>query len=197
MQTKFQRFGAMVLSAALALSLSAPALAAEGIGTQPQEPKLASAVSDGTFLRGTFTFKANENEKDLTDTFIYSDSYFSQDSGIANEHLATMSMQLASASISSRDADYPEKSQNVTALLDVLGFQKVEVNDCYKQKMDTNTMGVAVGYKPLDDNKRSCWPSFPAAQATRKSGAGTLSSVPETATALACTRVSKLPVILH
>lgn len=151
MQTKFQRFGAMVLSAALALSLSAPALAVTDVVAPSQESKLASAVSDGTFLRGTFTFKANENTEDRTDTFIYSDDYFKTSSYDANEHLATMSMQLASASISSRDADYPKKSQNVTALLDVLGFQQVEVNEWYTKPMEQNSMGVAVGYKNLSD----------------------------------------------
>lgn len=152
MQTKFQRFGALVLTAALALTLCAPALAAEEGGTATDTPR-ASAVSDGTFLRGTFTFGPHENATDLTDTFIYSDSYFSGSSYEANEHLATMSMQMASASISSEDTtDYKDKSQNVQALLTALEFQDVQVNDCYQEQMGQNTMGVAVAYKPLDEN---------------------------------------------
>ncbi len=153
MSSKFQRLTSLVLACALMLSLSVPALADEGSEetTEPTSPR-ATAQSDGTFLRGSFTFGPHENTKDLTDTFIYSDDYFSGSSYTANEHLATMSMQMAAASISSEDAGYPEKSQNVKALLTTLDFQDVQVNDYYNQQMQQNTMGVAVAYKLLGDD---------------------------------------------
>lgn len=154
MPIQFQRLTSLALACALMLSLSVPALAAqEGEKTtEPTSPR-ATAQDDGTFLRGSFTFGPHENTKDLTDTFIYSDDYFSGSSYTANEHLATMSMQMAAASISSEDTnDYTDKSQNVQALLTALGFQDVQVNGYYKQQMQQNTMGVAVAYKKLNDD---------------------------------------------
>ena len=141
MRTTFQRLGAAALVVCLMLGLCVPALAADR----------ATAKKDGAFLRGTFTYGPHESDADLTDDFIYSDRYFSGSSYTANEHLATMSMQMAAASISSEDTDYPEKSQNVQALLTALGFTDVAVNDYYKQQMEQNTMGAAAAYKVLDD----------------------------------------------
>ena len=142
MRTTFQRLGAAALVVCLMLSLCVPALAADR----------ATAKKDGAFLRGTFTYGPHESDADLTDDFIYSDQYFSGSSYTANEHLATMSMQMAAASISSEDArGYSEKSQNVQALLTALGFMDVAVNDYYKQQMEQNTMGAAAAYKVLDD----------------------------------------------
>ena len=138
------RLGALALTAVLALGLCAPALAADR----------ATSVEDGEFLKGTFTFGPHVVTSDLTDTFIYSDNYFSGSSYEANEHLVTMSMQLAVSSISSEDTgdDYTTKSQNVQALLRALRFQDVEVNDDYKQPMTRYTMGAAAAYKNLDDS---------------------------------------------
>lgn len=141
MRTTFQRLGAAALVVCLMLGLCVPALAADR----------ATAKKDGVFLRGTFTYGPHESDTDLTDDFIYSDQYFSGSSYTANEHLATMSMQMAAASISSEDADYPGKSQNVQALLTALGFMDVAVNDYYKRQMGQNTMGAAAAYKVLDD----------------------------------------------
>ena len=140
MRTTFQRLGAAALVVCLMLGLCVPALAADR----------ATAKKDGAFLRGTFTYGPHESDADLTDDFIYSDQYFSGSSYTANEHLATMSMQMAAASISSEDEDYPEKSQNVRALLSALGFENIEVNSFYRKKMQQNTMGTAAAYKELD-----------------------------------------------
>lgn len=140
MRTTFQRLGAAALVVCLMLGLCVPALAADR----------ATAKKDGAFLRGTFTYGPHESDADLSDDFIYSDRYFSGSSYTANEHLATMSMQMAAASISSEDAGYPEKSQNVRALLSALGFENIEVNSFYQEKMQQNTMGTAAAYKELD-----------------------------------------------
>lgn len=142
MRTTFQRLGAAALVVCLMLGLCVPALAADR----------ATAKKDGAFLRGTFTYGPHESDADLTDDFIYSDQYFSGSSYTANEHLATMSMQMAAASISSEDAYYPGKSQNVQALLSALGFQDIEVNRFYQEQMQQNTMGTAAAYKELGGN---------------------------------------------
>ena len=153
MRTSFQRLLSAALALCLMLSLCVPALAEEDTtGSEPEQPRATGEV-DGALIRGTFSYGPHESECDLTDTYIYSDDYFGTSSYTANQHLATMSMQMAAASISSEDAEtYDTKSQNVQALLKALKFQDVQVNDCYKQAMQQNTMGVAMAYKTLDDS---------------------------------------------
>lgn len=142
MRMKRKRLAALALAGVFTLGLCVPGLAAEPATVQDED----------TFLRGTFTFGPHESQTDLTDTYIYSDSYFKDSSYTANAHLATMSMQMAAASISSEEEkDYAQKNKNVIKLLDALGFQGIEVNEYYQQQMQQNTMGVAVAYKPLDD----------------------------------------------
>lgn len=111
-----------------------------------------SAAENSSYIRGTFTFGPHNSEKDLTDSYIYSDGYFSDSAYNTNMHLAVMSMVMASASISSEEADYPEKSRNIQDLLGQLGFSEIEVNQYYKEKMQQNTMGTATAYKDLGDS---------------------------------------------
>lgn len=148
MRTKFQRIGTILLALCMAFSLCVPAMAAGR----------ATAQKCGSFIRGTFYFDPHEGSVeigDLPDTYIYSDNYFQVPSDKTNTHLATMSMQLAAASISScsydrTEAAYRTRSRNVTDLLDALEFQDVAVNDYYNEKMGEDTMGVAVAHKKLD-----------------------------------------------
>ncbi len=140
---------AVILALCMVLGLCVPALAA---GYQ--------AERDKTQICGTFYFDPHEGSVeigDLPDTYIYSDTYFQSSSYKANAHLATMSMQLASASISSRSYDrtesaYKTRSRNVEDLLEQLGFRDTEINEYYNQKMNENTIGVAVAYKYLDND---------------------------------------------
>lgn len=125
------------------------ALLAAGLGAVQCIPAMAA---DNNYIQGTFTFGAHDNNKDLTDSYIYTDSYFADSAYSTNHHLAIMSMIMASASISSSDVDYPEKSRNIQDLLTQIGFQNVEVNQYYKEKMQQNTMGACVAYKDLGDS---------------------------------------------
>lgn len=135
----------------LALSMTAASFVSAYADTDTPSVR-ADAQTDGDLIRGTFTFGPHESKNDLTDTYIYSDSYFKTSSYKENRHLATMSMQMAAASISSEDADYPEKSQNVQALLKALGFNDIQVNEYYTQQMQQNTMGTAAAYKDIGDD---------------------------------------------
>ena len=106
-------------------------------------------------IKGTFIFGAHSSDTDMTDSYEYSDSYFNKSGYEENTNLAIMSMRMAAASISSSDVDYSEKSKNVQNLLEQIGFNEVEVNEYYKQKMDFNTMGAAVAYKVIGDTRKN------------------------------------------
>lgn len=130
-----RRMGAVLLATALSAMQCVPAMAA-----------------DSSYIQGTFKFGAHDNAQDLTDSYIYTDSYFGDSAYNTDHHLAIMSMIMASASISSSDVGYLQKSRNVQDLLAQIGFQDIEVNQYYKEQMQQNTMGVCVAYKELGDS---------------------------------------------
>ncbi len=110
-----------------------------------------SALAQTAYTRGTFTYGAAENSGNLPDTFAYTDDYFAESADNSNLHLAIMSLQMAAASMSSNEAGYEDKSECIVDLMQKVGFADIEVNDDYKQKMTTESLGVAVGYKQLSD----------------------------------------------
>ncbi len=104
-----------------------------------------------TYVTGTYGHSPNQYNHTLYDSFIYSDSFFDQSSYNADIHLAILSLVLAETSISAKDVDYSEKSQNLTQFLTKVGFQDIAVNDDYKIKPTQDTFAVAVAYKQLGD----------------------------------------------
>lgn len=130
---------AVVMAAGFVLGACLPALSA------------SAEQSRSKYIKGTFSFWAHDNNHDLTDSYVYTDSFFDGSSHTADQHLAIASMVLAEASISSKDTDYPGKSRNVQDFLNQIGFLDIEINPYYMEKMQMNTLGVAVAYKPLGD----------------------------------------------
>lgn len=112
---------------------------------------LQISASQSTYIRGTFNFWAHDNSYDLTDSYIYTDSFFDKSAYETDQHLAIASMILAESSISSKDVDYSEKSKNIKDFLNQIGFKDIEVNQYYQEKMQMNSLGVAVAYKEVDD----------------------------------------------
>ena len=88
--------------------------------------------------------------------FYYSDGYFYNDPTIYNEHLASMSLNMAATAFPDVDEDedestrYLNQSHNITKLLEDIGCEYVEINDYYKEKMTTDSIGVAVGIKKIN-----------------------------------------------
>ena len=113
----------------------------------------ASANDEEAELKtGEFTYAPHTyTEGDLTDIYYYTDEVFSGSAIDYNEHLATMSMILAAASISSQDADatYEVKSRNLSYLLREWDFTGFEVNEYYTQRPGEQTMGVGMAYKTI------------------------------------------------
>ena len=117
-----------------------------------------SAETDESYTstRGVYWFDPHEVGTDLTDTFIYDDALLTGDSLDYDQKLATMSYELAIASISSeREPKTPEgyanKSRNLRAYLEDNGFIDFETNQYYKEKMKTNSMGAACAHKTIKD----------------------------------------------
>ena len=115
----------------------------------------ASAVDDNADVqKGEFVFAPHTyTEGDLPDIYYYTDAVFGGSAYDYNEHLATMSMILAAASISSQDADatYEVKSRNLSYLLREWDFTGFDVNEYYTQRPGEQTMGVGAAYKVIGE----------------------------------------------
>lgn len=111
-----------------------------------------------TATKGVYWFTPSMGyNEDLTDTFIYDDGLLKGDSLNFNKQLATMSYEMAVASISSmREPGTPEgyanKSRNLRAYLEDNGFTDFAVNQFYTEKMTETSMGVACAHKRITDN---------------------------------------------
>ena len=118
-----------------------------------------AAVDDTTEIKkGEFNFAPHTyTEGDLTDLYYYTDAVFSESALNYNEHLATMSMIMAAASISSqeKDATYESKSDNLHYLLKEWDFTGFEVNEYYMQKPGEQTMGVGIAYKIIGEGENA------------------------------------------
>lgn len=108
-----------------------------------------SSLKKGEFVFAPHTY----TEGDLTDIYYYTDDVFSGSALDYNEHLATMSMILAAASISSQepDATYEVKSNNLRHLLREWDFGEFAVNEYYTQRPGEQTMGVGMAYKVIGE----------------------------------------------
>ena len=143
MNQKFKKITAVLLSLMMIVGVFAN-LAAVVSATDENED-----AEKGEFIYAPHTY----TEGDLEDIYYYTDSVFSGSATEYNEHLATMSMILAAASISSQDADasYEVKSRNLSSLLRSWDFVGFDVNEYYTQKPGEQTMGVGMAYKIIGE----------------------------------------------
>ena len=115
---------------------------------------ISAANEDADIKKGEFIFAPHTYpDGDLSDIYYYTDSVFSGSAFDYNEHLATMSMIMAAASISSQDADadYAVKSRNLSYLFREWDFTGFSVNDYYTQRPGEQTMGVGIAYKVIGE----------------------------------------------
>lgn len=123
-------------------------------------PISAEQTSAGSFLpyKGVYYYRPVLGEFDASpddeDQYVYSDGFFTGDSGIYNEHLATFSMIVSECSVgSNREPDtaegYKNKSRNAAALLEDNGFTDIDTNDDYKSKPGNDTIGVLCAHKTV------------------------------------------------
>ena len=123
-------------------------------------PISAEQTSAGSSLpyKGVYYYRPVLGEFDASpdneDQYVYSDGFFTGDSGIYNEHLATFSMIVSECSVgSNREPDtaegYKNKSRNAAALLEDNGFTDIDTNDDYKSKPENDTIGVLCAHKTV------------------------------------------------
>lgn len=149
----FAKITALVLALALvAGSGSATAFAESADESTPAE--------NAGIYKGAFYYRSGSSGGDMIDCYIYSDDWFRTPSTEYNIHLASMSMAIAEASISSaREANtttgYTKKSRNLTAILEDIGFSDIAVNDDYRKKPTMNSIGVACAHKQIVENGKS------------------------------------------
>jgi len=104
-------------------------------------PLGASAESE--IITGQFTYMPSFVDEPATDTYYYSDGYFTALSTQQNQHLLTMSMALALASMEIGGDSY------VTALLNDIGYTDIQTDDMTVTPT-TDTIGTAIAHKKID-----------------------------------------------
>ena len=109
--------------------------------------------ADGEVRSGTVSIPSAQGTKD--ETFYFSDAWFGAPSGTENPSLATTSMLMALSSVPVKADGYEAQSKNVSAFMEKLGLSDIQVNPDYKEKMKTDSMGVAVGKKELKSGDES------------------------------------------
>ena len=114
--------------------------------------------TDASFVtEGTYSFTSNENDnKQLTDTFIYRDDCFMRSSHLGCCHLTELSAQVAIASVSRYgkeedpdEVDPSNNSENIVNMLEDMGFEDVQTNKYYTLEKLENSAAVAVGKREI------------------------------------------------
>ena len=99
-----------------------------------------SASADSGVVSGAFTYMPSFVDDPANETYFYSDGYFDKASSVKNEHLISMSMALALATMEIKGSSY------ITALFDDIGYTDVRVDD-----MDVaptrDTIGSAIAHR--------------------------------------------------
>ncbi|MBO6109123.1 MAG: hypothetical protein J6P16_06955, partial [Eubacterium sp.] len=122
--------------------------------TVPAEVKTALSTipsyGDSPIICGTFSYTGATDDRD--ERFYYSDGYFFESAAVYNEHLATMSMCMATASMAASQGNkvaYKNKSVNIRTLLDKIGCTDICVNADFIRKPGEDTIGVALAHKTI------------------------------------------------
>ena len=117
--------------------------------------------TDSTYYNGAFYYCPSTGEIDpgaeKVEVYTYTDDYFKKSGRDFNEHLATLSFALATASVSSTrepftDDGYQNKNRNAVAFMEDTGFSEISYNHDYTIKPTKDTMGVACAKKQIIEN---------------------------------------------
>lgn len=99
-----------------------------------------------------YNFRHQQGTADYNDYMYYNDSIFDDDSTVFNPKLASASISFAMASFASMDEqNYAKKSKNAEALLKDIGFVEFETNQMFKEKPQSDTIGVLAANKKIGD----------------------------------------------
>lgn len=148
MNRLFKKLTAMALVIALTSCILLPAAAESAV------PDESLPAYKGVYYYRPVLGEFDGNNLDDKDQYVYSDSYFTADSGVYNEHLATFSMLMSESSVSSNRVPdtaegYKSKGRNAAALLEDNGFADIDSNNDYKSKPGDHTIGVMCAHKTV------------------------------------------------
>ena len=157
-----------IIAILMTVAILVTSLAALSVGVYAAEDQ--DGVKKGEYKYAPNTY----SDEDLTDIYYYSDEAFAKSSTEYNEHLATMSMILASASFGSHGAEdsYELLSDNLIHLFREWDFTGYNVNEDYTQKPGEETMGVGIAYKVIGEGEDAYTfsRSFREVLATKRNG---------------------------
>lgn len=127
-------------------------------GTAAAFAETTDKSAEPNYYLGSFYYRPGEGEiyglSDSVDYYAYSDDYFTKSSKEYDSHLATLSMSLAEASVSSTrepftPEGYAKKNRDVIAFLEDIGFSDIAINHDYTIKPTKDTIGVACAHKKI------------------------------------------------
>ena len=114
---------------------------------------LLTACSSNGVKKYSFYYLSSGN--DYKSSTYYSDEYFLNPSTEYNPHLATQSISFAMASFASSNTfsstDYTNRYKNAESFLLSTGYSDVAINDDYKKRPETDTFGVVIAKKQIND----------------------------------------------
>ncbi len=101
-----------------------------------------------------YTFKyATAEDKSYNAVAYYEDDYFSKDGSIYNPSLSTCSMSLSMSAFNGENISdgYLDRDINASNFLKNYGFNKIYVNDGYKNKPTASSVGIIIGQKKIEN----------------------------------------------
>ncbi|MBR1481841.1 MAG: dockerin type I repeat-containing protein [Ruminococcus sp.] len=141
-----------------AISLVLAATMLTGVVGITASAQTTSEEADSPYYNGVFYYRPGTGEylpgTDSVDYYSFSDAFFKTSGKEYNPHLATLSMALAEASVSSTreafdDDGYTKKNRDAIAFLEDNGFGDIEINEDYRIKPTKDTMGVGCAHKKI------------------------------------------------
>ena len=111
---------------------------------------LSSGCGKGGVLKVPFQYQSGpQDEKSY---FYYRDSFFDHPSTEYDPSLATASLSFALAAFASTEGEnYLLRSKNISAVYEKCGFTDLYVNEDYQKKPGTDSLGVVIARKQLED----------------------------------------------
>jgi hypothetical protein len=102
-------------------------------------------------------FKYAGAEKDLSATYYYSDTYFSNSSYAYNQHLATMSLCLAISSFGSSEVAITsnDRYRNANKIFQEIGFKDFEANSWFTDTAASASIGAVMANKKIRVGNRA------------------------------------------
>ena len=142
------------------------------IGRLTRDPEMRTTTSgtnstsftyqDEPVVKGVFEYPdSTEDNFDREADFYYSDGYFKDSALTYNTHLATLSVNMAMASMyslvggtGSNSAEYRDKSNNIRQMMSDIGCkdEDIYVNDFNVKRPTNKTIGVCISSKDLPND---------------------------------------------